>query len=341
MIKIGIVGFGFMGRTHFMRYDKIPGVEVTAIADRELNRQQGDFIPGGNLDLGVASLDLENVSVFSEAEELIHDPKIDLVDICLPTFLHVKYAIESFRNGKHVICEKPIALNYNEGKKMVDASRASECHLFIAQVIRFWPEYNYLYELQKRGELGMLHYLSLYRRAGPVTWTWDDWNKDKKLSGGVIDIRIHDIDFVNYLLGKPEQIYAQAAPGLDVVLSQYVYEADAFVSIESNRLLPQALVFEAGFDAIFEGGTLRYRGQEENSLILYRKPSSEPQIINVSGDAYLNELRYFIECIKSGQHEVGWDSSDGALEALRLWEQEIYSAETGKVVRADLSQKVI
>jgi predicted dehydrogenase len=336
MINIGIAGFGFMGRTHFMRFNQIPGVKVAAIADRELERRQGDFILGGNLDLGIEALDLGHVNVFSEAEDLIHDPQIDVVDICLPTFLHAKFALESFESGKHVICEKPIALNSEEAKLMVDASQSTGYLLFIAQVIRFWPEYEYLYHLLRRDEMGKLLHLSLYRRAGPVTWTWDDWNNDNQLSGGVIDIRIHDIDFVNLLLGKPKQLYAQAVPGFDVVLSQYEYDGGPFVSIESNRLLPQALGFESGYDAIFEKGALRYRGQEVPSLKLFQHSSSEPQVIEVSGDAYLNELRYFIECIQGEQDDTGWASPQSALEALQLWELEASSVETGNVVHVEI-----
>jgi predicted dehydrogenase len=335
MIRVGIAGFGFMGRTHFMRYNQIDGVSVSAVADRELERQRGDYIPGGNLDLGVEALDLRDVIVYAEAEDLIQDPQVDVVDICLPTFLHSKYALESFQHGKHVICEKPIALNSEEGGQMVDAARSSGCYLFIAQVVRFWPEYEHLYRLVRSGEKGALEYLSLYRRTGPVTWTSDDWNLDSRLSGGVIDIRIHDIDFVNHLLGRPKRLYAQAVPGFEVVLSQYQYEAGPIVSIESNRRLPAALAFEAGYDAVFESGSLRYRSQEENRLAFYPHSSGEREVLDLAGDAYLEELRYFIDSIQNERQDAAGASAQGALESLQLWELEMSSTQAGEAVQVD------
>jgi predicted dehydrogenase len=333
MIQVGILGFGFMGRTHFQRYSQLENVRVSALADREMERQQADFLPDGNLDLGLGTLDLSGTTIFSSAEELIRDKRVDVVDVCLPTFLHSRYVIEALQNGKHVICEKPLALNSTEAFKMIGTAEGNRRSLFVAQVIRFWPEYRYLYDLVHQGEYGKLLYLNMYRRTAEAAWTWEDWNKDPKKSGGIIDIRIHELDFIHFMLGMPTRLYAQALGSRNIIRSQYSYTSGAIVSIEHNRILPPSINFEDGFDAVFEGALLRYCGQKNPKLCLYPKSSfNEPIYPQLSGDAYLEELRYFTNCIEKNEPCNELASPEGAARALELWENELQSVEEGGVI---------
>ena len=332
MIRIGILGFGFMGRTHFLRYSQIEGAKVVAVADRDLERQKADFLPDGNLDLGLGTLDLSGVTIYSAAEDLINNAQVDVVDVCLPTFLHKQFVSLALQNKKHVICEKPLALNSQDADDMIAEAKANQRSLFVAQVIRFWPEYRYLYDLMHKGEYGRLLSLQFYRRTAEAGWTWEDWNKDPKKSGGIIDIRIHELDFIHFMLGMPKRIYAQALESRNIIRSQYLYDNGAIVSVESNRILPPLINFEDGFEAVFEGALLRYCGQAEPKLKLYPISAPEPVCPVLSGDAYLEELRYFIQCIRDDKACLELADPEGAARAMELWEKEIQSIEEGVVI---------
>lgn len=339
MMRVGILGFGFMGRTHFLRYSQLDNASVISVADRELERQKAEFLPEGNLDLGLGTLDLNDVTIYSAAEDLIQDASVDVVDVCLPTFLHKQYVIQALQHGKHVICEKPLALNSADAQEMIQAARTNRRSLFVAQVIRFWPEYCYLYEMVHQKKYGQLLYLNMYRRTAEAAWTWEDWNKDPLKSGGIIDIRIHELDFVHFLLGMPDTIYASALQSRNIIRSQYRYPNGTIVSLEHNRILPPVINFEDGFEAVFEGALLRYCGQNSPKLCLYLKSEgSQPECPQLSGDAYLEELRYFIQCIEKDESCLESASPEGAMRALQLWEYELKSVAEGGAI--ELKQPV-
>jgi predicted dehydrogenase len=332
MIRVGILGFGFMGRTHYTRYSSIEDACVVAVADREVERQKADFMLDANLDLGLGTLDLSDVTFYTEAEQLIRDDRVDVVDVCLPTFLHKKFVDLALQHKKHVICEKPVALSSPEALDMVSRAKEAGCHLYVAQVIRFWPEYRYLYDLVLSKQYGNLQNLNLFRRTAEAAWTWDNWNLDVARSGGILDIRIHELDFVQFLLGMPDQLYAQALKSRNIINSIFSYKDGPTISIESNRILPPSVMFEDGFDAVFEYALLRYCGQREPKLKLYVRSSDEPIYPNVAGDGYLDELRYFVSKIENGD-APDWASAEGAARALQLWENEIQSVEKGDVIK--------
>jgi 1,5-anhydro-D-fructose reductase (1,5-anhydro-D-mannitol-forming) len=334
MIRVGVVGLGFMGRTHYTRLQQQPDVVMTAVADRETERRKAAFSLSGNIDVGLGELNLDGVQVVASAEELIAMPDVDVVDICLPTFLHPKYVVMALENGKHVICEKPMALTAAEAEAMVAAAHKARKNLFIAQVLRFWPEYQYLRQVIKSGDLGKLLFLSMMRRTagGAPSWHWDDWNKDTSRSGGVLDIRIHDTDFVQFVLGLPDSVSAVAIPGLHIVQGLFNYKDGPQVTIESNRVTPVPLGFEDGFQAVFEKGTMRYSGQFSPKLRIFRTGAREPECPEISGDAYEAEIRYFIDCLRAGTdgHELA--DPESALLSLKLWEMEKESIQKGKVI---------
>jgi sugar phosphate isomerase/epimerase len=140
-VRVGIVGLGFMGRTHFNSYAAIPNAEVVALADVDKGKRAGGFLEAaGNIGTGGnVAVDLSGIKVFDKADALIADDDVDVVDITLPTFLHAEYAIKALEAGKHVICEKPMAHDSKAAKKMIDAAKKAKRRLFIAHCLRFWP----------------------------------------------------------------------------------------------------------------------------------------------------------------------------------------------------------
>ena len=130
-------------------------------------------------------------------------PEVDVVDICLPTDLHADFAVRALQMGKHVVCEKPMAISLAEADRMIEAARKSGRRLMIAHCIRFWPEYVELRRLVESGELGHLLSLSLTRYSPFPSWGSDNWLADERRAGGAaLDLHIHDTDFAAYLMGR-------------------------------------------------------------------------------------------------------------------------------------------
>ncbi len=329
MIRVGVIGLGFMGRAHLACYARMPGAIPVAIADSDGERRRPDFNPGGNLALSSGTLDWTKLRILASSEELIQDPDVDVVDICLPTFLHARYAVMALEHGKHVICEKPMALTVTEADQMLAAARAADRRLYIAQVVRFWPEFTILRQLVASGELGRFKFLFLSRQSAPSTWQWKSWSADVSQSGGVIDVAIHDIDYAQFLLGLPQKVYAQCVGERTILHAQYEYEQGTKVVVHSNKALAPGIGFEARFEAVFEGGMVRYLSSQKPTLAVYRGADKTPEHPRVEGDAYYEELCAFLDCIRTGSDGGALVDPVSARESLRLAEASFTSAEIG------------
>ncbi|NLS76542.1 MAG: Gfo/Idh/MocA family oxidoreductase [Chloroflexi bacterium] len=338
MIRVGLLGLGFMGRGHFDRYQQLADVQVTAIADAEPERRQGRLLANGNIDLGLKELDLAGIAVYADAQELVERADVDVVDVCLPTHLHSRLAVAALQAGKHVLCEKPMAPSLREADAMIAAAQASGRTLMIAQCIRFWPEYTYLTRTLREGTLGKLLSLRLTRSGTAPRWSWQGWMLDADRSGGaLLDLHIHDVDYVHSLLGKPQAILAQggnsgATTGYDIVSAAYQYDAVPRVSVE-GAWMRAGWGFRAGYEALFEEGLLTYAGWQAPTLTLYR-PGAEPATPEdfESGDAYVNEIRYFADCVASGQAPTRCPPQE-ARDSLALALKEKESIEKRALVR--------
>src|SRR5438270_13937750 len=145
LVNVGIVGLGFMGATHLTSWMNLPDIRVKAVAARNAQARSGDFSKvGGNLGHALPSVDLSNVSQYGEWRDLVADPDIDAVDICLPTDLHEGVTAAALATGKHVLCEKPMALTAEQCEAMLSGARSADRVLMIGHVLRFWPAYVYL-----------------------------------------------------------------------------------------------------------------------------------------------------------------------------------------------------
>ncbi|MCL5998257.1 MAG: Gfo/Idh/MocA family oxidoreductase, partial [Chloroflexi bacterium] len=204
MINVGIVGMGGMGWFHASKYFLLPNVKIAAIADLSPDRLEAKNAVQINIDGDQRPVDFSTVARYGDAGDLIAQADVDVVDVCLPTDVHARYAIQALQQGRHVLCEKPMALTLEDAGAMVDAARTANRRLMIAQCIRFWPEYRFLRDCVQDGRYGKLLSLSLTRVGGQPGWSSRNWFLDPVRSGGPIhDLHIHDVDFVNYLLGKP------------------------------------------------------------------------------------------------------------------------------------------
>jgi predicted dehydrogenase len=312
MIRVGMIGMGGMGWFHASRFFQISGVQLVAIADIRPERLEAKNAPQINIENRVSAPDLSAVQRYPDADRLIAGAEVDLIDICLPSYLHAPYAVSALKAGRHVLCEKPMALSVADADCMIAASRESGRKLMIAQCIRFWPEYQFLKQTLQRGDLGQLLSLNLTRIGGrPAGWGWENWFMDPARSGGSLyDLHIHDVDFVNSLLGAPEQIFAsgrRAVPGAacEIIHALYRYPAGPQVSIHAGWSEVQ-IPFRAGYEAWFEKGFVRYDPGRDPALTVYDDAAhmNEQPAEYVPGDAYLNEIQYFLHCIENDQDPV-------------------------------------
>ena len=306
MIRIGIVGMGGMGWFHGSRYFQIPGAEIAAIADIRPERLEARNAVAINIENKMSLPDFSEVRRFADADSLIAQANVDVIDICLPSYLHADYAVRALKAGRHVLCEKPMALNVADANRMIAASREAGRKLMIAHCIRFWPEYQFLQQTIRNGVWGRLLSLNLQRVGGrPVGWGFENWFMDPARSGGTLyDLHIHDVDYVNALFGAPQRLIAsarQASPGsaCEIIHTVFDYSSGPQVSIQAGWSEVQ-IPFKAGYEAWFEKGFLRYDPTAAAPLMifddanqLHEQPAACPP-----GDAYLNEIQYFLDCVQ-------------------------------------------
>jgi predicted dehydrogenase len=208
----------------------------------------------------------------------------------------------------------------------------------IAQCIRFWPEYRYLKQCVEKETYGKLLSLNMYRIGGRPVWSWENWFTDPARSGGPpYDLHIHDVDFVNHMLGVPDQIQAaarrsEATGGHDIVHAIYAYADGPQVHIHAGWSVAQT-PFVAGFDAWFERGFLRLDNRHDPPLLVYddlRQAKGHPAEYE-RGDAYHNEIAYFLHCVESGDPPVEC-LPQSARDSLRLIDLEIEAIQSGETI---------
>ncbi len=294
MINVGIIGMGHIGRLHFAAAQEVPDLHVSAVAT---SRPQA--LPGAQPEL----------RVYPRYENLLRDRQLDAVLICLPTDLHEACAIEAAEHGFHVLCEKPMSLNAAAALRMVKAADHNGRILMVAQVLRFWPHYVRIRELIASGAIGAIRSITAHRLAKYPPWA--EWFRDPARSGGcLLDMQVHDVDFLHWVLGYPQQLYATGIRSRnrswDHVFTTFVYR-DLKATTEASYLMPEAWPFAAGLRAVGTKGAIEYsfrvgtnveeRDKASQGLWVYGQSGvvSEPEVSQE--DPYIAELRHFAQCV--------------------------------------------
>jgi predicted dehydrogenase len=306
MVRVGIAGIGFMGVTHFKAYAGVPGAKVAAIFTRDPQKLAGDWstVKGNFGDAGGVQ-DLTGIHQHSELEALLADPDVDMIDLCLPSYLHRDLAVRAMEAGKHVLVEKPIALSVEDADAMLAASGRTGRLLMVAQVLRFWPEFALIKELMESGEHGALLGAHFKRVISMPRWSTDDWFADAKKTGGaVVDLHIHDTDFVQYLFGPPAAVTCSGvvAGGEQVsyLVTQYEYPGQGrCITAQSGAVAQPAVPFEHGYDVYFERAMLRHNSSTNPKVELFageERRELEPRV----KDAFAEQLRTAVEGVRTG-----------------------------------------
>src|SRR5437660_4062026 len=157
MVRIGIVGIGFMGMIHYLAARQLADGRVVALCSRDPRKRAGDWTSiQGNFGPRGTRMDLSGQATYADLDGLLADPHVDLVDLCVPNDEHARLAIRALGAGKHVLVEKPIALTTADADVMVAAAKASGKLLMVGHVLPFFPEFAYAREAIASGRLGRL-----------------------------------------------------------------------------------------------------------------------------------------------------------------------------------------
>jgi predicted dehydrogenase len=332
LFKVGIIGAGAMGKTHSQAYSYIKDAEVIAVSDSVSEKARSIALN-------------KNTIIYDRADDLINCSGVDAVDICLPTPFHKQYTVMAAMKGIHILCEKPIALNTGDAKEMIDAADANGVVLMIGHCPRFSKAYGLLKNCIGDNRYGDLLSLNLTRHSPMPLWSEGNWLADSSKSGGLaMDLHIHDVDLIYYLLGKPKSVVSSGNSAS--FCTMYEFPGKTVLAEASWR--PQSrYAFNARYDAVFEGACLIYA---DGKITIY-EGDNEPYVIDEFEQAWLDigdfenrmekigylyilEIKYFLECIRTGCKPERLMPQD-SMEVLQITIDEIRSARENKKLKLD------
>ncbi len=342
MLRIGIVGVGFMGMIHYLAYQKVRGAKVAAISTRDAKKLAGDWRGiKGNFGPPGTIMDLAAVRGYADWRELLKDPAIDLVDLCLPPSLHAQVAVAALAAGKHVLCEKPLALTVAEGQKMVQAARRAGRLLMTGQVLPFFPEYAFVRKLVAGGRYGKILGGHFRRIISDPLWV-KDFFEPRGAGGPVVDLHIHDAHFMCLLCGMPTTVFSTGRWRGDVVEfvnSQFLYDDGPTFTAASGVINQQARSFTHGFELHLQRATIEYqfavvedKPMQSVPLTIYSADGKATRPELPQKDAFELELSAVVASVRRGKAAPEL-SGELALDALRLCHRQSQSVRTGRLVK--------
>jgi predicted dehydrogenase len=308
MIRIGLVGVGFMGWIHYLAYKHLKGAKLAAVCSRDKAKLAGDWRGvRGNFGPPGEQVDLSAVKKYERVEDLVNDPDIDLVGVCNPTHLHPDTAIAALKAGKHVLVEKAIALKPEQADAMVAAAKASGKLLMVAHVLPFFPEFRHAAEAIKDGRHGKLlagHFKRVISRP--------DWSADigdaAKTGGPAVDLHVHDTHFIGLVCGVPKGVYSTGVVENGVVqhlTTSYDYgPTGPSVTCSSGALAMSGRPFVHGYELYLEKATLVY---ESGTCPLTRITKDKSEAVELTGGVggdvagFVAELQAAVDGVSGGK----------------------------------------
>ncbi len=309
MLKIGLVGCGGMGTTHSMAYQMLAGdmdIQVSAIAD-----VRAPFLER-------AKEQWPEAQCFADAFDLIEKSDVDIIDICLPSYMHASAAKAAMRKGRHVFIEKPVCLKEEDCQMLLEEREKSGVKVMVGHVVRYFKEYDFLKQVTDDMRFGKLKFLNLQRLSPDPTWGFEDWFHDNDKSGFVVmDLHVHDMDYLRYLLGEPDEVRLMGASTfanglINHIITSYRF-GETLAMAEGIFDETSCWKFRATYRACFEKATVELadgkvmiyeRNRDGQSGKAYEHIFEEVSLhsdkagINITDQGpYAAELRDFLTCI--------------------------------------------
>jgi predicted dehydrogenase len=334
-VNVAVVGLGFMGVTHIKAYQQLKAARIVAVCDSVrlpvngvLAGVAGNVTGSGDLDLGRA------VRVYRALAEVLADPEVDLVDLCVPTPLHPEQSIAALKAGKHVLCEKPLALNSAQARKIVQAAQSASGFFMPAMCMRFWPGWSCLKQVVEDKPYGKVQ-AARFRRMSPTPgWSKATYASGNQSGGALFDLHVHDTDFVQFLFGRPASVFSsgvtRGGDSIDHVVTQYNYAGGPAVYAEGSWLLTGN--FSMSYTVLCERATLDFDMARGAEALMVTEAGKKPRAIKLVGsDGYGGEIQHMLEAIQNGKPPKVVTAQDG-LSAVQICEAEAKSVKTGRVV---------
>lgn len=323
-----------MAATHLKACRQIPGIRVVALCNPSGRHLDGDFsgVQGNVGSEDAVRLDMNAIGAYRDVDAFLRHPGLDLVDICSPTLAHADQSLRALAAGKHVLCEKPVARTSQEARRVAEAARESGRCYMPAMCLRFWPEWAWLKEAVQSGRYGRVLAARFRRVAQPPGWGHGHFHDGKKSGGALLDLHIHDVDFVHHCFGMPTRVSAQGyskfSGAIDHVVAQYEVESGAIVHAEGSWAMAPGFGFSMSYTVNFEGATADYDGARAGQTLRVFQEGRETQVPELGGpDGYAGELHHIVEAIRTGGAPTVVTPEDG-YRSIRICEAEELSIRT-------------
>ena len=320
-----------MGVTHLRCYQKNPRARIVAVCDPSRQPVNGVLAGvNGNIQKTAAIQLGYGVKFHRDFKELLADKNVAVVDLCTPTALHSAQAIAALKAGKHVLCEKPLAQNSADAKKVLAAVEASEKFLMPAMCMRFWPGWAEMKAIVTAEKYGKVRAASFRRVSAKPAW-----GKAKTHFGGALfDLHIHDTDFVNFLFGRPQSVFSTgvqgADGGIDHVVTQYFFPRGPVVHAEGSWLAADG--FNMAFTLHCERATVDFDFARGAAALHISERGKKIHTVKLApGDGYGAELKYFVDCVATGKKPSVATAHD-CVTALEILHAEEKSVRSGRVI---------
>jgi len=293
--RVGIMGAGNIARVHATGWQQLP-VDLIGHYDLFPEAAQRAALQYG----GKAFTDLDE---FLDA--------VDIVDICTPSHAHKENVLAAAAAGKAIVCEKPLARHLRDCYAMLDAVEAAGVPFFIAQVVRFFPQFAQAKAVLDSGALGKPGVIRTIR-AGQFPRVNPGFYGNFELCGGVIlDVSIHDIDFQRWCFGEVERVFARGLsfagePQRDHALITLRFANGALGHIEGGWASPPG-VWRTRLELTGDGGMLEWDSENDAPVTQlmanaegngYTRTPGSP--LAPSDNPYTAELGHFLHCLESG-----------------------------------------
>lgn len=325
MVKVCLLGFGGIAQSHRAAYENLAkkGVaKLVGVCDIRPER----FETAVKINLETQDAGTRDYRCYTDKDEMLAAERPDVVDICLPTYLHADAAVEMLERGYHVQSEKPMALSYADCRRMLDASARSGKKLMIGQVLHFDPAYEFLKECVDSGRFGK-PLSAFFQRLSPVPiWGYQNWFMNYDLSGGSLtDLHIHDLDMARYLFGNPKGVncHAQSVEGkFDTCFTNLHYENLPVLCVGDWGLRHHA--FEPSYRVNFEKAVVEMVSGKVTVVPADGSGEWSPELEKCSD--MQREIEYFDTIVANGE-ENDRNTPESAAETIRLIEALRVSAE--------------
>ena len=304
-LGVGIVGLGFMGQTHLGAYQRAAEAgfknRLVAVCDADPMRLEGKVVAAGNFDTEASQelFDPAEVSGYEDPAELFADPEVDIVSICTPTDSHVDLAIAALEAGKHVLVEKPVATTAAEVRRLAEVDARTEALCMPAMCMRFWPAWAWLEERVREGTYGKVRSAAFQRLGTQPGWGEGFYQDDSRTGGALVDLHIHDADYVRWIFGAPDEVRSTGTAGHITTLYRYL-DGPAHVVAEGGWDHTPGSPFTMRYVVVFDEATANFELGREQELMLAKDGEFEAvEVDEING--YDGEIRHLLGAIASGE----------------------------------------